>query len=714
MSAKENKQFADYAKDIKRLRYCSRLMKHYKIHPSYGRQVFMKMPADDTEASMQLILGEKCWKQEDVRNAMIHINRSVVQSLTKYASAKAFVTRSKIYYQLRQYRQCVESLDLARETHDLYVDSDSIQSECAAELSREDDEEQTLLSQFRSTEFNATLRLDFDGAPRQNESTFGDKLEWVADPDTAHGQAVFSRQTFGVGQVIAIDRSLVSTLTGDAALMRCSLCHREELFALRPCDTPKCMAMWCSAECEKRAMYMGHGYECGVGRFLHTFEECRQIVRLVVNTFRTEADVEDWLDFVEQTSKEDMSRENNVIAFARKVPLPRNYKAKMAYALAQHTRTLSTMEHFHYSRVATVVYQLLKHQTFLVYDLFEHFSQRKPLRRFIYYNLLMLVEHARRVSASSSVRLTDERQDQHEFAVGLYPLSATIAHSCTPNVAVYTCSMHQVALIAVRPIRPGDQLSIDKTYGADDGRASEHKRRQRMFRGEDCSCSEVPTEMPFPNAESPKRLTDELLWSDHSVEMRHLFAKSSPEVQAEFRRICDFMTANAELLPSWEMHVTRRCFDLCVERLVGPPILHDLAKDSFAQKRIREERRYMRDEYKRRKADEARVAEENAPPKTPPEKNESEELQLFEEPAVQGAYGVDLSLSLDDAEALAVLEPRRFMFGEAVARSDSQATMFSVESLPTCMKFDDTAPERQIPDNGVEIYTTDESDDDSE
>jgi hypothetical protein len=85
--------------------------------------------------------------------------------------------------------------------------------------------------------------------------------------------------------------------------------------------------------------------------------------------------------------------------------------------------------------------------------------------------------------------LVDQREESNPFVrlegVGLFPLGATLNHSCMPNVLVSYVNRHEANVIARRSIKAGDELT--HTYVQETASLDQRRAAMRIY-GFQCHC----------------------------------------------------------------------------------------------------------------------------------------------------------------------------------------------------------------------------------
>lgn len=583
--------FLQPATDLERLLHCDSFLKQLKIEPKHNPERYSRSAAQQSAAFYLTRAREQWAYQNEPRLAFETVNRALCAAQNPEWRAHSFYARATFHFELCQYAVCMASLMQShREAPGQELSAAGIRAECERMLNRRPwsmfgMQEAPRPVWLTREKFDWTVRF-----PRLQQTWMGalDTAVHLRQRIDGREQRVVANQALRAGQFVAIDRALFGTLSTAAVWTRCSECGNEDQFALQPCV--RCNSvMFCSMPCDERAERSWHQYECDLGSFLFNNPDMRLMVRVVLSTFRSAADVAEMMHVFATTDRYETWRENNVFSLScvGEAQAPHNHGAKLIYGLSAHPqyrRPTEPADLFWYARRSTYLFRVLQQKTEFVRSFFRTRAQRHFLRSYLFEHMMLLAVFGTRThTLSSSVRFNGERQDRTPVAAALFPLWCTLRHSCTPNVIAMPMGMSQQVLCTVRPIAAGEELTVDRTCSlaeAENSGGQQHRNLVQKRVRIDCKCPrDESMPLPFPNRRSPTA-DGEIVGS--VPQLQRLYREKTADVEREFDRLSDFLTENDRVYPCVELWHARRAFEQCLERLVGPPFEHDFGLDDFA------------------------------------------------------------------------------------------------------------------------------------
>lgn len=589
--------------DIEHLHFCSHLISKHKL------MLPNSVPHDnDDNASRCMQSFDKFINTARERLAIDYLNKAIPASRgCRENLSRAYRMRAALCYALDDFSACLVNLEQSAIALDGVVQF-SVENEFDTHVRRMVKmmrREKSLVRLYHTQEayimvpflMTITKRHTFNHTVRLRRSTFGP-------------QVVFSANDLPPGQVIGVDVAINHVLVGAATNRRCTHCLTENILTMIPCSRAGCTAMFCNETCRKWAFDATHRYECQLTPYLRKHEECRPVVRLVLSTFRTQGQVRDMMLFHRICSL----RVDNALAYAERPNRYLDANGRLAIALTRQMRVHSSEERFYFARVASLAYALIKQHTFVVEVLFQRRRQRRFLRQFIYNAVTVLCDVGYEVQLPSTCRFDDELSVMQPVSHCLFPVTALMQHSCTANLGVIPFGEDTLAVYTVRPIKAGEPLTIDRTYCPPGSRQLAHKKYMRTQLFLECDCPDAaPVHLPFPNEGSLARteLTPTALWDENSPEMLRLFSDRRSKVFDLLKQTVDFQKKYANKYPCLELWAARRCFELCLKRLIMPPMLADYASDDLSVRRQAAESYWI--QYKQMKKKEAKSGNSTAP-----------------------------------------------------------------------------------------------------
>lgn len=179
-------------------------------------------------------VGEKCSEKSEkflneaknfkenfkFSEAILSLNKALCYAINDTDRALIYVTRGKIYYELKLYKECLENFDLAKD-HGLDNDFHEVEENCKLKIKNYEEEEISKL-------FSITLPVN-------------PKIPFIADclklqESWKFGRGVVTDRDIKTGEVLAIEEPFFKMLNKDVRHKRCAHCLRSNRLSLIPCD----------------------------------------------------------------------------------------------------------------------------------------------------------------------------------------------------------------------------------------------------------------------------------------------------------------------------------------------------------------------------------------------------------------------------------------------------------------------------------------------
>lgn len=390
------------------------------------------------------------------RSFFANVNTAACFAAPTDNMAELYALRVEAYCELGAYQRCLENFDLARllggYTRKTQRRFDVIASVADRKL---DEELAGPTIPLRPTQI--IHKPEFAFGPHPCVPGLDASVQMHFSPQ--YGRHLRADRAMGVGKILAIDTNFCPTITIEGRRMRCFNCHRENFYSLVPCPDCTC-AMFCNNKdkCREEAMAKHHRIECKIIDFLFQSYEFRFVTRLLVTTFRSTEDVDDFMAFVRSKPGWDF---NAYHIWYKPKPLPRNYRAKVCYTLVTNDEQRLDVDRFKFARQAAHLVLVLRFRTSFCDEFFNTDEKMVFLRDFVYRMLQATEVNGDMQKNGSSVRFTNEGQHQRIFAYTVHPLLANVNHGCKANVAYMGYELDKKIMFTVRPIKAGDQLVVD-------------------------------------------------------------------------------------------------------------------------------------------------------------------------------------------------------------------------------------------------------------
>lgn len=448
----EHTQYFNTLKTVSdRVQFSEEVIRYYRIDPDENVECF-RLEKDNDTCNKHKESAKSNQSMKSYRAAVANVNTGVCFGRTSDVISEAYAVRAEIFYELRVNEATLESLSLAQAQGGYSKKTEqriSIMS-AVAERRLEEEEAKGPLP-LRPTQIPHVPKLHF--GPHPKVPFLDGCLELVYSIE--YGRHVISNKQMGAGKILAIDEAICPTMTVEGRRLRCSTCFQENMFSLIPCESCT-SALFCDSECYEIAMSSFHKYECPIIDFLYNNPDYRNVVRMCINTFKTPADIEDYIAF---TTNADIHL-FNVFNIDWSNP-PHNYRAKLIYTLETNDTKRNLMDKFTVARQAAHLMLTLRTKTNIIKDLFPTEKLENFLREYFYHHLQVVSVNGRVQQNCSSIHFNGETQQQKTFAYAIHPFTSMINHSCKANVAIMGYGLNKLILYTVRPISKGQQLFLD-------------------------------------------------------------------------------------------------------------------------------------------------------------------------------------------------------------------------------------------------------------
>lgn len=181
-------------------------------------------------------VGEKCSKKSkkflndanEFRNnskfsdAIISLNKALCYATTDNDRALIYLTRGKIYYELKLYKECLENFDQAK-NHLHHNDFHDIEENCKNSMKLNDNDEEEI-SNFFSISLPTNSKIPFIAECLKLQESW------------KFGRGVITNRNIKTGEVLVIEEPFFKMLNKDVRHKRCSFCLKSNRLCLIPCD----------------------------------------------------------------------------------------------------------------------------------------------------------------------------------------------------------------------------------------------------------------------------------------------------------------------------------------------------------------------------------------------------------------------------------------------------------------------------------------------
>ena len=129
-----SKEFNSKTDNSDRIKFLHKLLKDEKLLPDYTE---LKIEKSNNTADLYRNDGNTSYKSKNFYDALVHYNMSLCYAKAD-SLAKIFFNKSAVYYEMQDYDECLENIQLARNNH--YTDVEKLnkrQSACLEKINNE-------------------------------------------------------------------------------------------------------------------------------------------------------------------------------------------------------------------------------------------------------------------------------------------------------------------------------------------------------------------------------------------------------------------------------------------------------------------------------------------------------------------------------------------------------------------------------------------------
>lgn len=263
---------------------------------------------------------------------------------------------------------------------------------------------------------------------------------------------VVAAKNIPAGALVALETAYVGHLDAQNELRACHFCHAFTL-NLIPCDNCRYI-LFCSEKCKKLCWEEYHNVECHIIHIHDLITAHRPVYPLTVNAaikLKNKCSWEEFKSISFDLGLEEMTSSliNEVYDVNNKVSILRCNKNK----------------HFVFGQTynAVFIYAFYIHYLESVPSFFprEPKAKDEAIRALgrVLVHLHEATGHILRIRNSAKDAMSDAITSVHERNYSLYSFTGKLKHSCDPNLYVVGLN-NKVALIALKPIKTGEELTI--------------------------------------------------------------------------------------------------------------------------------------------------------------------------------------------------------------------------------------------------------------
>lgn len=436
-----------------RVRYCEEILDWYELKTPLTD---FREPKCSELYTHHMHAARDSLNNKSYRSFFANVNTAACYATATDSMAEVYALRVEAYCELGAYARCLENFELAGSLGG-YTRRTQRRFDVVATVAERKLEEEQMGPTMPAQPTHTIYRPQMAFGPHPFVPNLDVSVQLHYSPN--YGRHLRVDRPMGVGKILAIDSNFCPTITIEGRRMRCANCYRENFYSLVPC--PNCTStMFCNNrdKCREEAMATHHGVECQIVDFLLSNYDYRFVARLLVTTFRSAEDVDDFMAFARTKPSWEFNA-YNVWQLPR--PLPRNFRAKCVYTFVTNDEQRLETDRFKFARQAAHLLLVLRLRTAFCDDFFDTDEKIVFLRDFIYRMLQASDTNGDMQKNGSTVRFTDEGQHQRIYAYTTHPLLALVNHGCKANVSFMGYGLDKKLMYTVRPLKAGDQLVVD-------------------------------------------------------------------------------------------------------------------------------------------------------------------------------------------------------------------------------------------------------------
>lgn len=361
--------------------------------------------------------------------AILAINKSLCHESSCLASA--YVARSKIFWELKEYQACLDSINLARQ-HSATKSLKGLEMKCRKELISKKTDDDDPWNFFK---------LSYPANP---------KIPFIADclevrESWKFGRGVITTKPLRPGDVVAIEEPLFRMLNLESRYSRCANCMSCNKMNLIPCPGKCTTSMFCSHACLASATENYHQFECDAqSQPLEGDNEYDSMVlRIVFESLNFCGGIKKLQDFV-ASLKPNSSIFDFDVARDRTLSL-----LKAVFSLRQGPTS---------DEDACMAEWIVDNHPKLIASCKTKF-QKEFMKKFIV-KIMGIMDRNSYIFYCPSF---ENPNSDIEIGNGVFPFASLINHSCSPNLYRIFVDNKQ-AFVVKRPIDAGQQLFVGYQY----------------------------------------------------------------------------------------------------------------------------------------------------------------------------------------------------------------------------------------------------------
>ncbi|XP_026318426.1 SET and MYND domain-containing protein 4-like [Hyposmocoma kahamanoa] len=479
----------------------------------------VKVTKNDQRSTEFRIKGNEAYLNSNYRDAFRWYNNAILCATENSRALKlGYSNRSALLYTIKAYKACINDIDtcfnIGPSDHLLAERLTQRKNNCQRRQWIADFQVLMERDTFGGTFFNFNVERN----PQIPCASLD--VDIVKETDKLKAVAV---RNIGVGILVALEKAYACQLDEENQYMACEYCHKF-YFNLIPCDKC-CEVMFCSEICKQRCNREFHNDECQIMHFMNGIGSgCRLAVRA---TIKMRNMCSSWSEFIEASKNIGAKR-------MKESSVNEIYDVNNKLSMLCFDNEL----HFRYGRLcnasfmtAMAIHFLLRLPSFFPEKQVERVEAIQAFAQV----MVNLGVHYTKINIQNTTKYFNTEKVTREMVcnIGWFSFTGKLKHSCDANLLVLGLN-NKIALIAIRPIKKGDELTISYVGHYYDYL---HPRPFSLFwHNIQCDCR-VCTEKW-----STLQFRDQTLSTEEQSAMSSIIDSHNPQTdEILFKNICDCM-----------------------------------------------------------------------------------------------------------------------------------------------------------------------------
>ncbi|XP_055684331.1 SET and MYND domain-containing protein 4-like [Lutzomyia longipalpis] len=419
----------------KQIDYVFKLLQQYNLFPDFAKHTEEK---NDRKSEKFRQKGNFLFNSESYVEAIAEYNRSICYAVTKENISIALGNRSAAFYRMKMFRECLESIRLARE----FGYPDRLKD--------------------KLDEREAACKIALKNAPKQE--VFVPKIGMPANemiPFLANclklreneyfGRHVVTEEDIPAGTIIALEEPFCKMLLYSEEYLRCTVCLADLPHLLLPCDTCT-QAMFCSEECKEKASGGFHAIECPITSAMTKIfdDNVRLSLRMVLCAFLAFPDAETMASALETINRE----KKNAFSFDWRQELSPEELFTPIHTLVINEDKIREKHLFVTYYMSCLLFNILKEHCKIFRERYlTNTLAEDTFKNIIFRHLFIVPRNAYCLQSVIDLKTLDFK----EYGSAVFAFKSLLNHSCSPNTVLVPMGS-TIGTVTIKNIEAGGQI----------------------------------------------------------------------------------------------------------------------------------------------------------------------------------------------------------------------------------------------------------------